>query len=159
MYTGNIIWQHSNFLRLTKFLTVEILRLTNHLNMNPSDVASTFVQLDHFLDTANNTLDTLSKIASAVHTPSTTTSSDYFTILEDVENQTLIKSTCCDIHYAPEVDIHLEAHDVTSVGLLINIIQASELIERTTKLLTNATLQHPPSSSKTYSEPCYMSYA
>jgi len=140
MYTGNIIWQHSDFLRLIKFLVIETLSLTNHFIMNPSNIASAFVQLDHYLDTINNTIDSTSAVTSAIHTPSTTASSDYFAILEEVENQTIIESTYLDIQYATDIDKRLEEQDATAVGLFINIIQATELIEHTAKLLPN--LQH-----------------
>jgi len=65
--------------------------------MNPSDIASAFVQLDRYLDTINNMLNSTSAVTSAVHTPSSTAFSNYFAILEDIENQTLIESTCLDI--------------------------------------------------------------
>jgi hypothetical protein len=64
-------------------------------------------------------------------------SSDYFAILEEVENQTLIKSTCLDIQYATDIDKYLEEQDATAIGLLINIVQAAELVECTAKLLPN----------------------
>jgi hypothetical protein len=65
-----------------------------------SDLAHTFVSLDSYLDTLNNTIDSTNAIDETIcnsASPTSTTSSDYFTILEEVENQTLIESTCLDI--------------------------------------------------------------
>jgi len=137
MYTGDIVWQHSDFLRLIKFLIVETLSLTNHFIMNPSDIATAFVWLDRYLNTIDNTLNSTPTVISAVHTPSSTMSSDYFAILEEVENQTLIESTCLDIQYATDIDKCLEEQDATAIGLLINIVRAAELVECTAKLLPN----------------------
>jgi hypothetical protein len=64
-------------------------------------------------------------------------SSDYFAILEEVKNQTLIESTCLDIQYATDIDKCLEEQDATAIGLLINIVRAAELVECTAKLLPN----------------------
>jgi hypothetical protein len=141
MYTGDIIWQHSDFLRLIKFLTLKTLTLTNKFIMSSSpditsDLASAFVSLNSYLDTVNNTLDSTNAIDEVIHTsenisasPTSTTSSDYFAILEEVENQTLIESTCLDIQYSKDIDDRLAEHDATALGLLINIVRAAELVE------------------------------
>jgi len=134
MYTGDIIWQHSDFLKLINFLIIKILSLTNQFIMSSSsditsDLANAFISLDSYLDTLNRTLDSTTTIdktictsASISASPTSTTSSDYFTIIEEVENQTLIKSTCLDIQYSKDIDDCLTEHDTTAVGLLINIV-------------------------------------
>jgi hypothetical protein len=101
-----------------------------------SDLASAFVSLNSYLDVVTKTLDSTNAIDKAIHTsesvtasPASTTSTDYFTIIEEVENQTLIESTCLDTQYFKAIDDHLAEHDATAVGLLINIVQAAELIE------------------------------
>jgi hypothetical protein len=148
MYTGDIIWQHCDFLRLIKFLIIEILSLTNKFIMSSDNIASTlataFVSLDSYLNTLNNTLNSTTTInesicasGSVTASPISTASSDYFAIIEEVENQTLIESACLNIQYSKDIDNCLAEHDATAVGLLINIVQAAELIEQTAKLLPN----------------------
>jgi hypothetical protein len=109
-----------------------------------SDLASAFVSLDTYLDVITKTLDSTDAIEKAIHTsesvtasPASTTSTDYFTIIEEVENQTLIKSACLDIQYSKAIDNRLAEHDATAVGLLINIVRVAELVERTAKVLPN----------------------
>jgi hypothetical protein len=142
------VWQHSDFLRLIKFLIIEILPLTNQFIMSSDDITSTFafnfLSLDSYLDTINNTLNSTNAINKPIHasasttaSPISTTSSDYFTILEEVESHTLIKSACLDIQYSKDINECLAEHDATAIGLLINIIQAAELVECTAKLLPN----------------------
>jgi hypothetical protein len=149
MYFGDIIWQHSNFLRLIKFIALKFLALMNNFIMSSSsditaDLASAFVSLDSYLDIVTKTLDSTDAIDKVICTsqsvsasPASTTSTDYFTIIEEVENQTLIKSACLDIQYSKAIDERLAEHDAMAVGLLINIVQAAELIEQTTKILPN----------------------
>jgi len=134
MYTGDIIWQHSDFLHLIKFLIIKILALTNQFIMSSSsdiasNLANAFISLNSYLDTVNNTLDSTNAIDEAIHTsasasasPTSTTSSDYFTIIEEVENQTLIESACLDIQYSKDINEQLAEHYATAIGLLINII-------------------------------------
>jgi len=134
MYTGDIIWQLSDFLKLIKFLIIKILSLTNQFIMSSSpnitsDLTNTFVSLDSYLNTLNRTLDSTTTIdetictsASTSASPMSTASSDYFTIIEEVENQTLIESACLDIQYSKDIDDCLTEHDATAIGLLINIV-------------------------------------
>jgi len=141
MYTGDIVWQYSDFLCLIKFLTLKTLTLTNNFIMSSSsnitsNLTSTFVSLDSYLDTVTRTLNSTNAIDKAICTsesasasPMSSTSTDYFAILEDVENQTLIESTCLDIQYSKDIDNCLAEHDATAIGLLINIIQATKLVE------------------------------
>jgi len=107
-----------------------------------SDLASAFVSLDSYLNTVTKTLDSTDAINQEIRTkestsPISTASSDYFTILEEVENQTLIEAACFDIQYAKDIDECLAQHDTTAVRLLINIVQAAELVEHTTRILPN----------------------
>jgi hypothetical protein len=141
MYSGDIFWQHSDFLRLIKFITLKFLTLTNNCIMSSSsdittNLASTFVSLDSYLDTVTKTLDSTDAIDKAICTshsasasPVSTTSTDYFTIIEEVENQTLIESACLNIQYSKAIDERLAKHDATAIRLLINIVQATELVE------------------------------
>jgi hypothetical protein len=83
--------------------------------------------LDSYLDTVTKTLDSANTISQEVRTtqsasPVSTTSSDYFAILEEVENQTLIEAVCLDIQYSKDIDERLAQHDATAVRLLINIV-------------------------------------
>jgi len=147
MYSGNIVWQLSDYLRLIKFITLKFLTLTNDFIMSSSsditsDLASAFVSLDSYLDTVTKTLDSTDLINQEVRntqnaSPLSTTSTDYFAILEEVENQTLIESACLDIQYSKDIDERLAQHDATAVGLLINIVRAAELVERTARILPN----------------------
>jgi hypothetical protein len=107
--------------------------MSSSLNIT-SDLASTFVSLDSYLDTVTKTLDSTDLInqeACAIQnaSPLSTASSNYFAILEEVENQTLIEAACLDIQYSKDINEHLAQHDATAIGLLINIIQATELVE------------------------------
>jgi len=134
MYTGDIVWQHSDFLCLIKFLIIEILALTNQFIISSSsdiasDLTNAFISLDTYLDTLNKTLDSTTTINETIHTststsasPTSTTSSDYFAIIEEVENQTLIKSACLDIQYSKDIDDRLTEHDATAIRLLIDIV-------------------------------------
>jgi hypothetical protein len=134
MYTGDIVWQCSDFLKLIKFLIIEILSLTNQFIMSSSsditsDLANAFVSFDSYLDTLNRTLDSTTTIEETICTststsasPTSTASSDYFAIIEAVENQTLIESTCLDIQYSKDIDNYLAEHDATAIRLLINIV-------------------------------------
>jgi hypothetical protein len=147
MYSSDIIWQLSDYLCLIKFIALELLALANNFIMSSSsditsDLASTFVSLDSYLDTVTKTLDSTDLINQEVCTtqsasPVSTASSNYFAILEEVENQTLIKAACLDIQYSKDINEHLAQHDATAVGLLINIVRAAELIERTARILPN----------------------
>jgi hypothetical protein len=147
MYSGDIVWQLPDYLRLIKFIALEFLALTNNFIMSSSsditsDLASAFVSLDSYLDTITKTLDSTDLISQEAHTtqnasPLSTASSDYFAILEEVENQTLIEAACLDIQYSKDIDEHLAQHDATAVGLLINIVRAAELVERTARILPN----------------------
>jgi hypothetical protein len=147
MYSGDIVWQLPDYLRLVKFIALKFLTLTNNFIMSSSsditsDLASAFVSLDSYLDTVTKTLDSTDLINQEVRntqnaSPLSTTSSDYFTILEEVENQTLIEAACLDIQYSKDIDEHLAQHDATAVGLLINIVRAAELIEHTARILPN----------------------
>jgi len=147
MYSGDIVWQLSDYLRLIKFITLEFLALTNNFIMSSSsditsDLASAFVSLDSYLDTVTKTLDSTDLINQEVRntqnaSPLSTASSDYFAILEEVENQTLIEAACLDIQYSKDIDERLAQHDATAVGLLINIVRATELVERTARILPN----------------------
>jgi hypothetical protein len=147
MYSGDIVWQLPDYLRLIKFIALKFLALTNNFIMSSSlditsDLASTFVSLDSYLDTVTKTLDSTNLInqeacATQNASPLSTTSSDYFAILEEVENQTLIEAACLDIQYSKDIDEHLAQHDATAVRLLINIVRATELIEQTTRILPN----------------------
>jgi hypothetical protein len=88
MYTSNIIWQLSNFLKLIKHLILETLSLTNQFIMSSynditSNLASAFVSLNSYLDTVNRTLDSTTAVEETLHTftstpasPTSTTSSD-----------------------------------------------------------------------------------
>jgi hypothetical protein len=134
MYSGDIIWQHTNYLCLIKFITLKFLTLANNFIMSSSsdissDLASTFIALNTYLDVITMNLDSTNPIDNAVRalasisaSPTSTTSTDYFAIIEEVENQTLIKSTCLDIQYSKAIDDCLAEHDATAVGLLINIV-------------------------------------
>jgi hypothetical protein len=132
MYSGDIVWQLSDYLRLIKFIALKFLALANNFIMSSSsditsDLASAFVSLDSYLDTVTKTLDSTDLINQEVHntqnaSPLSTASSDYFTILEEVENQTLIEAACLDIQYSKDIDERLAQHDTTAVGLLINIV-------------------------------------
>jgi hypothetical protein len=145
MYSGDIVWQLSNYLRLIKFIALEFLTLTNNFIMSSSsnitsDLASAFVSLDSYLDTVTKTLDSTNLINQEVRntqnaSPLSTASSDYFAILEEVENQTLIEAVCLDIQYSKDIDERLAQHDATAVGLLINIVRAAELVECTARIL------------------------
>jgi hypothetical protein len=147
MYSGDIVWQLPDYLHLIKFIALKFLALTNNFIMSSSsditsDLASAFVLLDSYLDTVTKTLDSTDLINQEVRatqsaSPVSTTSSDYFAILEEVENQTLIEAACLDIQYSQDIDKRLAQHDATAVGLLINIIRAAELIECTAKILPN----------------------
>jgi hypothetical protein len=147
MYCGDIVWQLPDYLCLIKFITLKFLVLTNNFIMSSSsditsDLASAFVSLDSYLDTVTKTLDSTDLInqeARATQSPSpvSTASSDYFAILEEVENQMLIEAACLDIQYSKDIDERLAQHDATAVGLLINIIRAAELVERTARILPN----------------------
>jgi hypothetical protein len=139
MYSGDIIWQLPNYLRLIKFIALKFLNLANNCIMSSSlnitsDLASTFISLDSYLDTVTKTLDSTDLINQEAHatqnaSPLSTASSDYFAILEEVENQTLIEAACLDIQYSKDIDERLAQHDATAVGLLINIVRAAELVE------------------------------
>jgi hypothetical protein len=134
MYSGDIIWQHSDFLCLIKFIALKFLALTNNFIMSSSsditsNLASAFVSLNSYIDTITKTLDSTDAIEKTIHTPqsasaspASTTSTDYFAIIKEVENQTLIESTCLDIQYSKAIDDHLAEHDATAVRLLINIV-------------------------------------
>jgi hypothetical protein len=132
MYSGDIVWQLPDYLHLIKFITLKFLNLTNNCIMSSSlditsDLASTFISLDSYLDTVTKTLDSADAISQEARatqstSPISTASSDYFAILEEVENQTLIKAACLDIQYSKDIDEHLAQHDTTAIGLLINII-------------------------------------
>jgi hypothetical protein len=147
MYSGDIVWQLPDYLRLIKFITLKFLALTNDFIMSSSsditsDLASAFVSLDSYLDTVTKTLDSTDLINQEARTtqnasPLSTASSDYFAILEEVENQTLIEAVCLDIQYSKDIDERLAQHDATAVGLLINIVRAAELVERTARILPN----------------------
>jgi hypothetical protein len=141
MYSGDIVWQFSDFLHLIKFIALKFLTLANNCIMSSSsditsNLASAFVSLDSYLDTVTQTLDSTDAIdasiqasQSALASPTSTISTDYFTIIKDIENQTLIESACLDIQYSKDIDEHLAQHNATAVRLLINIVQAAELIE------------------------------
>jgi hypothetical protein len=147
MYSGDIVWQLPDYLHLIKFIALKFLTLANNFIMSSSlditsDLASAFVSLDSYLDTVTKTLDSPDAISQEIRTtqstsPVSTASSDYFAILEEVENQTLIKAVCLDIQYSKDIDERLAQHDVTAVGLLINIVRAAELVERTARILPN----------------------
>jgi hypothetical protein len=132
MYSGDIVWQLSDYLRLIKFIALKFLTLTNNFIMSSSpditsDLASAFVSLDSYLDTVTKTLDSTDLINQEVcntqnTSPLSTASSDYFAILEEVENQTLIEAACLDIQYSKDIDERLAQHDATAIGLLINIV-------------------------------------
>jgi hypothetical protein len=101
-----------------------------------SDLASAFVSLDAYLDVITKTLDSTDAIdkticisESMTASPVSTTSTDYFAIIEEVENQTLIESACLDIQYSKAINDCLAEHDATAIGLLINIVRAAELVE------------------------------
>jgi hypothetical protein len=71
MYSGDIVWQHSDFLRLIKFITLKFLTLTNNFIMSSSsditsDLASAFVSLDAYLDVITKTLDSTDAIAQSL---------------------------------------------------------------------------------------------
>jgi hypothetical protein len=107
MYSSDIVWQLPNYLRLIKFIALKFLALANNFIMSSSlnitsDLASTFVSLDSYLDTVTKTLDSTDTISRETRTtqnasPVSTASSNYFAILEEVENQTLIEAACLDI--------------------------------------------------------------
>jgi hypothetical protein len=147
MYSGDIVWQLPDYLCLIKFITLKFLALANNFIMNSSsditsDLTSTFISLDSYLDTVTKTLDSTDLInqearATQNASPLSTTSSDYFAILEEVENQTLIEAACLDIQYSKDIDERLAQHDATAIGLLINIIRAAELVEHTARILPN----------------------
>jgi len=149
MYSGDITWQHSDFLHLIKFIALKFLTLTNNFIMSSSsditsDLASAFISLDSYLDVVTKTLDSTDTIDKAIRTsesvsasPTSTTSTDYFAIIEEVENQTLIESACLDIQYSKTINNRLAEHDATAIRLLINIVRATELIEQTAKILPN----------------------
>jgi len=139
MYSDDIVWQLSDYLRLIKFIALKLLALANNFIMSSSsnitsDLASTFVLLDSYLDTVTKTLDSTNLINQEVRatqsaSPVSTASSNYFAILEEVENQTLIEAACLDIQYSKDIDECLAQHDTTAVRLLINIVRAAELVE------------------------------
>jgi hypothetical protein len=139
MYSGDIVWQLPDYLRLIKFIALKFLNLANNCIMSSSlditsDLASAFVSLDSYLDTITKTLDSTDLINQEAHatqnaSPLSTASSNYFAILEEVENQTLIEAACLDIQYSKDIDKCLAQHDTTAVGLLINIVRAAELVE------------------------------
>jgi hypothetical protein len=114
MYSGDIIWQLPDHLRLIKLIALKFLALTNNCIMSSSfditsDLASAFISLDSYLDTITKTLDSTNAIdqearAAQSTSPVSTTSSDYFAILEEVENQTLIEAACLDIQYSKDID-------------------------------------------------------
>jgi hypothetical protein len=147
MYSGDIVWQLPDYLRLIKFITLKFLNLTNNCIMSSSlditsDLASAFILLNSYLDTITKTLDSTDLInqeacATQNASPLSTASSDYFAILEEVENQTLIGAVCLDIQYSKDINERLAQHDATAIGLLINIVQATELVERTARILPN----------------------
>jgi hypothetical protein len=147
MYSGNIVWQLPDYLRLIKFIALKFLNLANNCIMSSSsditsDLASAFVSLDSYLDTVTKTLDSTDLInqeacATQNASPLSIASSDYFTILEAVENQTLIEAACLDIQYSKDINEHLAQHDTTAVGLLINIVRAAKLVEHTARILPN----------------------
>jgi len=147
MYSGDIVWQLPDYLCLIKFIALKLLALANNFIMSSSsditsDLASTFISLDSYLDTITKTLDSTDLINQKAHatqsaSPVSTASSDYFTILEEVENQTLIEAACLDIQYSKDIDERLAQHDATAVGLLINIVRAAELVEHTARILPN----------------------
>jgi hypothetical protein len=134
MYSGDIVWQLPDYLRLIKFIALKFLTLANNCIMSSSlditsDLASAFVSLDSYLDTITKTLESTNTInrdactsESTSASPISTASSDYFAILEEVENQTLIEAACLDIQYAKDIDQQLAQHDATAIRLLINII-------------------------------------
>jgi hypothetical protein len=121
MYSGDIVWQLPDYLRLIKFIALKFLALTNDFIMSSSsditsDLASAFVSLDSYLDTVTKTLDSTDLINQEVRntqnaSPISTASSDYFAILEEVENQTLIEAACLDIQYSKDIDERLAQHD------------------------------------------------
>jgi len=147
MYSGDIVWQLPDYLCLIKFIALKFLALANNFIMSSSsditsDLASAFISLDSYLDTVTKTLDPTDLINQEIRatqnaSPLSTASSDYFTILEEVENQTLIEAACLDIQYSKDIDECLAQHDATAVGLLINIVRAAELVERTARILPN----------------------
>jgi hypothetical protein len=147
MYSGDIVWQLPDYLHLIKFIALKFLALANNFIMSSSsditsDLASAFISLDSYLDTVTKTLDSTDLInqearATQNASPLSTASSDYFAILEEVENQTLIEAACLDIQYSKDIDERLAQHDATAVGLLINIVRAAELVERTARILPN----------------------
>jgi len=147
MYSGDIVWQFLDYLRLIKFIALKFLALANNFIMSSSsditsDLASAFISLDSYLDTVTKTLDSTDLINQEVRntqnaSPLSTVSTNYFAILEEVENQTLIESACLDIQYSKDIDKRLAQHDATAVGLLINIVRAAELVERTARILPN----------------------
>jgi hypothetical protein len=147
MYSSDIVWQLSDYLRLIKFIALEFLALTNNFIMSSSsditsDLASAFVSLDSYLDTVTKTLDSTDLINQEVcntqnTSPLSTASSNYFAILEEVENQILIEAACLDIQYSKDIDERLAQHDATAIGLLINIVRAAKLVERTARILPN----------------------
>jgi hypothetical protein len=62
MYSGDIVWQLPDYLHLIKFIALKFLNLANNCIMSSSlditsDLASTFVSLDSYLDTITKTLD------------------------------------------------------------------------------------------------------
>jgi hypothetical protein len=132
MYSGDIVWQLPDYLHLIKFIALKFLILATNCIMSSSsditsDLASAFVSLDSYLDTITKTLDSTDAINQEIHakesaSPVSTASSNYYTILEEVENQTLIEAACLDIQYAKDIDKRLAQHDATAVGLLINIV-------------------------------------
>jgi hypothetical protein len=132
MYSGDIIWQLPDYLHLIKFIALEFLALTNNFIMSSSsditsDLASAFVLLNSYLDTITKSLDSTNLINQEAHamqstSPVSTASSNYFAILEEVENQTLIEAACLDIQYSKDIDERLAQHDATAIGLLINIV-------------------------------------
>jgi hypothetical protein len=132
MYSGDIVWQLPDYLRLIKFITLKFLTLANNFIMSSSsditsDLASAFVSLDSYLDTVTKTLDSTDLINQEARTtlsasPVSTASSDYFAVLEEVENQMLIEAACLDIQYSKDINKHLAQHDATAVSLLINIV-------------------------------------
>jgi hypothetical protein len=147
MYSGDIIWQLPDYLRLIKFIALKFLALTNNFIMSSSsditsDLTSAFISLDSYLDTITKNLDSADLINQEARTtrntsPLSTASSDYFAILEEVEKQTLIEAACLDIQYSKDIDECLAQHNATAIGLLINIVRAAELVECTARILPN----------------------
>jgi len=139
MYSSDIVWQLPAYLCLIKFIALKFLALANNFIMSSSsditsDLASAFISLDSYLDTVTKTLDSSDAISQEIRatqsaSPISPASTDYFTILEEVENQTLIEVACLDIQYSKDIDECLAQHDATAVGLLVNIVQATELVE------------------------------